>query len=211
MKIKPLIALLLTAVLASCNVVEQPANSDHVSGVSGKQSGQLSSDNALQGLRAFAQETPLTQQQIQLLKALGLRIAIPSYIPPGFQLKVVQAELAPSIQVGEAIYKLIYQNYDADSGKNFCFAVEATSGGIGGLPPGTTSYPINSPIFGQSTLEYGLYGDASRPTFLGNWLGTDEGPFYRFVGANVSPALSRCNNISSQEAVRVFESLQYLP
>jgi hypothetical protein len=48
-------------------------------------------------------------------------------------------------------------------------------------------------------------------TLLGNWLGAENGLFYRFVGAGILPSLSRCDNISPQEAVRVSESLQYLP
>ena len=211
MKLATPIVLLLIAVLAGCNAPGQAVTSERVARVSQEESVQAPPDRGSPGQIALVKEAQLTRSQIQLLKALGLRIATPSYIPPGFRLEVVQAELAHSLPSGQATYKLIYQKYDVNSGKTLCFAIEATNGGIGGLPPGKKSYPVNSPALGESTLEYGLYGDAANPTLLGNWLGTEQGPFYRFVGANLASALSRCNNISPQEAVRVFESLQYLP
>lgn len=154
-------------------------------------------------------EARLTQAQVQLLQSLGLRVAAPNYVPAGFKLEKVQAELARSVRVGGIGYSLIYQKYDSNSGKSFCFAIEATNGGIGSLPNGERSYPVNNPTLGISTLEYGRYGQASNPTLLGNWLGPENGPFYRFVGAGVIPALSRCDNISHQEAVQVSESLIY--
>lgn len=155
-------------------------------------------------------ETQLNPDQHRLLRALGLKIAMPTYVPPGFKLEKVQAEVERNTRIGGIGYTLIYRHYDVDSTKDFCFAIEATNGGIGDLPVGGRSYPINSPVFGKATLEYGEYGQASTPTFLSNWLGETNGPFYHFVGAEVIPGLARCNNVSVQEAVRVTESLQYL-
>lgn len=159
----------------------------------------------------LSSEAQLSQAQVRLLESLGLRIVIPSYVPPGFKLEKVEAELDHSSTVGGISYRIIYRKYETGSGKDFCFAIEATNGGIGDLPSGERSFPVNSSVLGKSTLEYGSYGQASNPTLLGNWLGPENGPFYRFVGAGVLPTLSRCDNISSQEAVRVTESLQYLP
>ena len=160
---------------------------------------------------ARSEEIQLSKAQIQLLKALGLRIAVPSYVPLGFKLEKVEAELEQNIRVGGISYRIIYKKYEPDSRKTFCFAIEATNGGIGDLPMGKRSYPVHSPVLGKSSLEYGIYGNASKTTFLGNWLGSNKGPFYRFVGADVVSSLSRCNNISFQEAVRISESLHYLP
>ncbi|MHC5833418.1 MAG: hypothetical protein ACYT04_99870, partial [Nostoc sp.] len=83
-------------------------------------------------------------------------------------------------------YLIVYQNLSADK----CFAIESVSGGIGDLPSGSRSYPINSPIFGKSTLEQGLYGNAKQPTLLSQWWGKQNGPVYRFVGTGVMPELS---------------------
>ena len=146
----------------------------------------------------------LTPEQIRLLEAAGIRIVLPGYVPEGFEVEFVRAEVARTGIGGvQSLIKFVrYAGSDTQ-----CFAIRTTDGGIGGLPPGEESYPINSPVFGESTLEYGLYGQSNNPTFLSNWLG--EGPFYSFMGAGVDAALDRCQNISADEAVRVVESLQY--
>lgn len=154
-------------------------------------------------------DTQLTPQQQQLLEASGLSIALPAYIPAGFTLDKVLAEVNRQARVGGISYTLIYRHYDSEANQALCFAIEATNGGIGGIPEGLESFEISSPVFGESTLEYGTYGQAQRPTYLSNWLGEETGPFYRFVGSEVLPGLSRCSNISAQEAVRVTESLEY--
>lgn len=152
-------------------------------------------------------ESPLTPAQQQLLEASGLAIALPAYVPPGFVLEKVIAEASRQARVGGISYALLYRRYDSNTGQAFCFAIEATNGGIGGIPPGQESFAISSPTFGESTLEYGTYGAAQGPTYLSNWLGAETGPFYRFVGADVLPSLSRCENIPAQEAIEVLESL----
>ncbi|MEO1146470.1 MAG: hypothetical protein AAFY26_12870 [Cyanobacteria bacterium J06638_22] len=149
-------------------------------------------------------ESLLTPEQIRLLEGAGMRIALPGYVPEGFEVEFVRAEVART-GIGGAQSLIAFVRYA--EGETQCFAIRATEGGIGGLPPGEESYPINSPTFGESTLEYGLYGQSNNPTFLSNWMG--EGPFYSFMGAGVDAALERCQNISADEAVRVVESLQY--
>lgn len=99
---------------------------------------------------------------------------------------------------------IIYENVDK------CFAIESTSGSIGDLPDGSRSYPINSSVFGKSSLEQGLYGQSKQQTLLSQWLGAPNSPFYRFVGTDVTLELSRCNNVSPQEAVKVIQSIRYL-
>jgi len=155
-------------------------------------------------------ESQLNPEQLRLLRALGLKIAVPTYVPSGFKLEKVQAEVEQNTRFGGVGYTLFYRRYDANSGKDFCFAIEATNGGIGDLPDGKRSYPVNSPVFGKTTLEYGEYGQASSLTFLSNWLGERNGPFYHFVGAEVISGLARCNNVSVQEAIQIIESLRYL-
>jgi hypothetical protein len=154
-------------------------------------------------------EVQLTPHHKQLLNAAGLRIVVPTYVPREFTLDKVVVEVDRQFRIGGISYVIFYRRYDSDSNKDFCFAVEATNGGIGDLPEGIRSYPINSPTFGKSSLEYGEYGQAKSPTYLSSWLGEEKGPFYRFVGAGVLPGLSTCSNISAQEAIRVTESLRY--
>jgi hypothetical protein len=155
-------------------------------------------------------EVQLSPNQTQLLMALGLRVAVPTYVPRGFTLEKVSAEIDQQSRIGGIGYTIIYRRYDSNTNQDFCFAIQATNGGIGDLPDGSQSYPINSPSFGKSSLEYGNYGQTSSPTYLSNWLGGESGPFYRFVGAGVIPGLSPCRNLSVQEAIRVTESIQYM-
>lgn len=151
--------------------------------------------------------TQPTAAQQRLLQAAGLRLALPTWVPAGFELTTVQVQADRQTRIGGLTYTAIYQRYDRATQRTTCFAIEATNGGIGGLPPGRQRYPVNSPVFGRTTLEVGRYGEASRPSLLSNWLGT--GPFYRLVGAAVIPALARCENVTPQQAVQILESLQY--
>ncbi|MFN6463456.1 MAG: hypothetical protein RMZ41_016800 [Nostoc sp. DedVER02] len=146
----------------------------------------------------------LTSTQLKVLRSLGLKVALPSYIPANFRADKVLVE-AGRENVDSLRYLVVYQNLSADK----CFAIESTSGGIGDLPSGSRSYPINSPIFGKSVLEVGLYGNAKQPTLLSQWLGSQNGPFYRFVGTGVVPELSNCSNLTPQEAVKVSQSIRY--
>lgn len=157
----------------------------------------------------------LSEKQTNQLKSLGVKVAIPSYIPPGFQVASVQVKPCPSgVRRFCPDYAIIYRNSN-----NSCFAIESTGGGIGDMPSADLerSYPVNNSILGKSAvLKYRKNDRLSDPTLIGSWMG--EGPFYRFTGAGsrlflrtVAPELSNCSDISSQEAVRVSESLGYLP
>ncbi|MEA5464771.1 hypothetical protein [Leptothoe sp. PORK10 BA2] len=176
--------------------------------LAGKQQTNLDIESTNRTTKQLPQEAQLTQPQVNLLKASGIEVVMPTYVPSEFNLEYVNAELARYQGVGGASYRIIFQKYDVETSRSFCFAIEATNGGIGDLPSGLASYSVASQELGESTLEYGIYGESSRPTLLGNWLGT--GPFYRFVGSGVYSSLSRCDNISVQEAIKISESLQYL-
>lgn len=147
----------------------------------------------------------LTPTQLKVLRSLGLKVALPTYVPANFRADEVLVS-AGRENVQSLRYLIVYQNLSADK----CFAIESVSGGIGDLPSGSRSYPINSPIFGKTVLEQGLYGNAKQSTLLSQWLGEQNGPFYRFVGTGVVPELSNCSNITPQEAVKVSQSIRYL-
>lgn len=154
----------------------------------------------------------LSQTQINQLKTLGVKIAVPSYVPAGFKVDSVRVKPCPS--GGRRFcpdYAIIYRNSN-----NSCFAIESTGGGIGDMPSENLeqSYPVNNPILGKSTvLKYRKNPRLSGPTLTGSWMGNS--PFYRFTGAGsrlvVNVELSNCTDISPREAVRVWESLRYLP
>lgn len=157
----------------------------------------------------------LSDKQTNQLKSLGVKIAIPSYVPAGFQVASVQVKPCPSgVRRFCPDYAITYRNSN-----NSCFAIESAGGGIGGLPPVDLQqeYPVNNPILGKSVvLKYPKSRVPSGLTLIGDWMG--KGPFYRFTGAGsrlvigtAVTELSNCSDISPQEAVRVSESLRYLP
>ncbi|MEG3977988.1 hypothetical protein QT970_25715 [Microcoleus sp. herbarium8] len=163
----------------------------------------------------FLANTQLSQTQTNQLKSLGTKVAIPSYVPAGFQVASVQVKPCPSgVRRFCPNYAIIYRNPN-----NSCFAIESTGGGIGDMPSTDLegSYPVNNSILGKSAvLKYRENPRLSGPTLTGSWMG--KGPFYRFTGAGsplflntAPPELSNCKDISPQEAVRVWESLRYLP
>ncbi|MBE9185260.1 hypothetical protein IQ270_11175 [Microcoleus sp. LEGE 07076] len=165
--------------------------------------------------RQFLANTQLSDKQTNQLKSLGTKVAIPSYVPDGFQVASVQVKPCPSgVRRFCPNYAIIYRNPN-----NSCFAIESTGGGIGDMPSTDLerSYPVNNSILGKSAvLKYRKNPRLSGPTLTGNWMG--KGPFYRFTGAGsrlfldtAPPELSNCSNISAREAVRVWESLRYLP
>ncbi|NJK40994.1 MAG: hypothetical protein HC934_05880 [Acaryochloridaceae cyanobacterium SU_2_1] len=159
----------------------------------------------------FAQSSPqeaaLTLEQLQLLNALGIKPVAPRYLPSGFVLRQLEVTLSRNSRIGGKSFAMIYEKLLSDGSKPVCFAIEATNGGIGGLPLGQQSYSVKNAVLGEGTIEYGQFGRASQPTYLGNWLGT--GPFYRFAGANFA-RMSECEDVSAQDAVRISESLDYV-
>ncbi|MEG4484573.1 hypothetical protein [Microcoleus sp. D2_18a_B4] len=192
----PIIITIITAILAAASIQSVTA--------------ELSTNQGQ--LLANAQ---LSDRQTNQLKSLGTKVAIPSYIPAGFQVASVQVKPCPSgVRRFCPNYAITYRNSN-----NSCFAIESTGGGIGDMPSADLEqeYAVNNRILGKSALlKYRKNPRLSGPTLTGSWMG--KGPFYRFTGAGsrlfldtAPPELSNCKDISPQEAVRVWESLRYLP
>ena len=165
--------------------------------------------------RQWLANAQLSDKQTNQLKSLGTKVAIPNYVPAGFQVASVKVKPCPSgVRRFCPDYAIIYRNPN-----NSCFAIESTGGGIGDMPSADLerSYPVNNSILDKSAvLKYRKNDRPSGPNLIGSWMG--QGPFYRFTGAGsrfflgaATPELSNCSNISPQEAVRVSESLRYLP
>ena len=158
--------------------------------------------NAIAQLSNFG----LTATQIQQLNSLRVKIAVPTYTPPGFQVTSILIQPCPDratrCRFGPQ-YTITYQGPN-----NSCFAIEAVGGGIGGVDL-ASKLPVNSPVFGKSFLNYGTGPGNSSPTMFSDWL---QGPelFYRFAGEGATDKLANCRNINPQEAVTVTESLRYL-
>ncbi|MFB2920237.1 MULTISPECIES: hypothetical protein [Aerosakkonema] len=166
----------------------------------------------------------LTQAQIRQLRSLGIRIVVPSYVPRGFRIASVRAELQPScpprFRSQCTQYAIIYRN-----SANYCFAIESVGDGIGDAVERENHITVDTRILGRTTLYYGRYQDPEmRQTFPESdlymeWVGS--GPFYRFTGAGLvrqtyygerlSQPVAQCrHNISPQEAAKVIRSFSFL-
>jgi hypothetical protein len=108
----------------------------------------------------------LNAKQIALLKSLGIAIAVPRYIPKGFQVSDVQVTPCPAnaprnangVCRFEPSYMIVYRN-----SQNNCFAVNAIGGGIGG-PDGKYSRKVDSKILGEVDLNIDISrGSRSQP------------------------------------------------
>ena len=108
----------------------------------------------------------LPPKQKEALRSLGIKIAVPSYIPNGFRVSDVQITPCPANAKKNASgvcrfgpsYTIIYRNPD-----NNCFEVNAIGGGIGG-PDGKYSRKVNSKILGEVDLNISIAnGFSSQP------------------------------------------------
>lgn len=151
-------------------------------------------------------------EQIQQLRGVGIKIAVPTYVPSGFQIGSVR-NISDAYYKG---YKILYRR-----GDNTCFSIEAITGGIGDDPDLEHYLSYHSQLFGDGKLGYGKYTDSSlrqqSPQYemSTGWMPADNfHTFYRFNGANLAdghPVKPQCNkDITPTEAIRVIESLNYL-
>ncbi|MEX0271494.1 hypothetical protein AB3R30_20390 [Leptolyngbyaceae cyanobacterium UHCC 1019] len=144
------------------------------------------------------------QAQIQELRSLGMRVAMPINVPSGMKLTAITGRSDP--RFGRS-YLLVYR------GSSKCFAVEGTSGGIGGIPAGTAgSFKVQNPAMGKGAIEVNKPGGPA-PLLIGQWM--SRGPFYRVVGANytadgLGSDLANCQDLPVKEVVAVSESLRFL-
>ena len=168
-----------------------------------------------------AQKSDLTYGQISSLLSFGIKIAVPSYIPPGFFVSEVKIEPCPTEAKKTAQntcrfgpeYGIIYRNAD-----NICFAIEATGGGIGGVDY-EYSFPVETALFGEVYIQFGEFlGEAKKPSeqqlkspqnnLIMDWVG--GGPFYRLQEGR-NHAVSECQNgITPAEVTKIVQSLDWL-
>ncbi|MBW4550137.1 MAG: hypothetical protein KME35_03345 [Aphanocapsa sp. GSE-SYN-MK-11-07L] len=104
---------------------------------------------------ALASPGMLNQSQQDKLKQLGVPVVIPTYLPKGFQIADLIANLctAEMPQTGEcregSSYSIIYRNNN-----NTCLAVNAIGGGIGGGAD-EFQYETKTDLLGTVTIAFG--------------------------------------------------------
>jgi hypothetical protein len=185
-----------------------------------------------------AAASTLTIEDQTALKALGIAIAVPTDVPPGYTVSQVKLDPCPadSPRSAEGVcrfgpdYGIVYRNATQDS----CFAIEATGGGVGG-PGAEYRLPFSIPLFGDGALQFGEGRestktpsaeqlDSPQPNIYTDWGSKDggtSGPFYRLAGADGvrgaylgerdgQPATQCQNTITPNEAVKITQSLTWL-
>ncbi|TVQ21691.1 MAG: hypothetical protein EA367_05440 [Leptolyngbya sp. DLM2.Bin15] len=158
----------------------------------------------------------LTADDMNILRQAEIPIALPTYIPEGFQVDYVEA-FAPNPGPGSGHgYLITYRQPQLSGTEAACFEVEASTGGFGGPVP-ERSQTIDPPAFVQ---------DASHPTYQIFWTetGDPEGPFPEPVlfsdwiegdGAfyRISSRMTMrryCNLLRPETAHQILESFRYV-
>ncbi len=140
------------------------------------------------------------KDKAKLLK-LKTAIAVPTYIPAGFQLDNVSVETQPSAP-GVYSYFLKYNN---TKGKSFTsFTIQAANDGIGSVDM-QKEIKGRNPYF-EGTIVVGLDEDKS---VFAEWIGSKpqfqpKGTKYQMFYSLSTAALSR------QEVLKIMQSLRYL-
>ena len=99
----------------------------------------------------------LTTAQSRSLKTLGIKIAVPSYVPSGFTVTSVKTEPCPAKAQRTATgvcrfgptYRILYRNP-----QRTCFEINAVGGGLGGPDP-EFSFPVKIQLLGSTTMGFG--------------------------------------------------------
>jgi len=155
-----------------------------------------------------------TNAQHSDLKALGIKVAVPGYIPRGFHVAKVTtqcpARVKGNCRPGPS-YAIIF-----GSPAGTCFAIEGVAGGIGDVNLEQT-VPVTSKLF-VPTKKVGLlnsrWPERSDPKIDGlftDWLALSahSAPVYRFYSSKGEPAFCT-SRIPLDEEVKIVESLKWL-
>ncbi|WNZ45787.1 hypothetical protein Q2T42_28765 [Leptolyngbya boryana CZ1] len=171
----------------------------------------------------------LSPSQQASLKSLGIEIAVPSAIPAGYTVIKVDTEPCPenasrsekgTCRFGPQ-YGIVYRNAE----QNSCFAIEATGGGVGGVPREYAA-KVKTELLGETSLLFGQENgefktpsaeqlDSPQPNLLTDWAGV--GPFYRISGGDTardayykggSPLCQ--NTITPNQAIEIMQSITWL-
>jgi len=166
----------------------------------------------------------LSASQQRSLKSLGIKIAIPQYVPQGFRVVSVKTE---PCRRGDRIdangvcrfgpdYTVVYGN-----ARNHCFAVSAIGGGLGG-PSGRYTREVNSKILGKVDVNVGMGSGERMTAAIANtpnenvWtFPAGKSPFYS-VGTTIdnrARAATTCNKaafMTPNELIKIVQSLEFL-
>jgi hypothetical protein len=154
----------------------------------------------------------LSSRQTSTLDELGIRVAVPTYVPAGYVLEEVKTTPCASSSRRSS-------NGTCSTGPDYFvryhkgsswYAMEGTGGGIGGTSL-TYKTPVTTKAFGVVDLRFGSGPDgvglapsgaqmhAMQNELYCDWLGS--GPFYHLIGERISPDVM----------AKVLASVEWLP
>lgn len=154
----------------------------------------------------------LNDSQVQSLQTLEIPVAVPRYIPEGFNLSKLTVQPSTSRRPS---YEILYRN-----SQNHCFYVSGFVGGIGG-PEAEYIYPVTTPLFGETTINIGaVYGEpydqSPSPELLNSpqsqiWSFSTKNPVIYGIGTEERREECRQNRtLTPLEMEKVLQSLTWL-
>lgn len=175
------------------------------------------------GHRTVAASPPgrLTTEQSRSLKTLGIRVAVPSYVPHGFTVSSVKTEPCPakSQRTSTGVcrfgptYQILYRNP-----QRTCFEINAIGGGLGGPDP-EFIFPVEIKLLGKTTIGFGkVPGDGKAPTAkqlsqpqprIWSWP-AGESPYYQIGTVENRDGCGKNLSLTPLEVKRILQSFTWL-
>lgn len=167
-----------------------------------------------------ADQARLSPEQVTMLMAFGYPVAVPAFVPAGFE--VAEVEVLPpepaALDPFNAGYRIAYrQTVATDTASPTCFEIEGALGGFGGPLPEQrmdASLPDFVPALDDYTYQL-FWSDGSReagpftiPLLFSDWLEAER-TFYRI--SSWATETKGCDRLSPELANQILASLQYLP
>jgi hypothetical protein len=158
----------------------------------------------------------LTSEEMNILRQADVPIAIPTVIPPGFQLDYVESSASSGGPGSSRGYLMTYRQPQLSGTGTACFEIEASTGGFGGPVP-EQQVTIDPPPIAQSEAtsyhifwtDTGALGSPfPEPVLFSDWIEGHEGVFYRLSSRLHMPRY--CDLLSPEVAHQVLDSLRYV-
>lgn len=144
----------------------------------------------------------INAEQAKQLKALGIKILVPGYIPKGYRLYGVFAENRGGGPGGGPSYTISYTSETTAE----MFAVVAASSGIGSAPADKTQKVWNGELGNITVLTQMREG--AKPFLMTDWIG--KGPFYQVTSPAMVNRKLMPQPLAEAEFLKIVKSLTTL-
>lgn len=163
----------------------------------------------------------LTTEQSRSLRSLGIKIAIPGYVPQGFTVAKLKTEPCPAKAERTATgvcrfgptYHILYRNP-----QRTCFQISAIGGGLGGADPEFV-VPVETKLLGSTTLGFGkVPGDSKQPSAkqltlpqprIWSWP-AGKSPYYQIGTVENREGCGKNLSLTPLEVKKILQSFQWL-